>query len=67
MNGRIHKWDWKPRAELEYELCARNVIYMLLDTEEKRLYFGEAQDFVGRALLHKAVDASDRYPLTARC
>ena len=39
---------------------------MLLDTEEKRLYFGEAQDFVGRALLHKAVDASDRYPLTAR-
>jgi len=40
---------------------------MLLDTEEKRLYFGEAQDFVGRALLHKAVDASDRYPLTARC
>jgi hypothetical protein len=47
---RIHKQDWKPRAELEYELGARNVIYMLLDTKKKCLYIGEAQDLVGRLL-----------------
>ncbi len=47
---RIHKQDWKPRAELEYELGARNVIYMLLDTAEKDLYVGEAEDLVGRLL-----------------
>jgi hypothetical protein len=47
---RIHKQDWKPRAELEYKLGARNVIYMLLDSEEKRVYVGEAEDLVGRLL-----------------
>src|SRR5690242_15662261 len=36
--------------ELEYELGARKVIYMLLDTDEKRLYIGDAQDLVGRLL-----------------
>src|SRR4051794_20093922 len=33
---RIHKQDWRPRSELEYELGARNVIYMLLDTNAKK-------------------------------
>jgi hypothetical protein len=45
---RIHKQDWKPRNELEYELGARNVVYILLDTDQKRLYVGEAEDLVRR-------------------
>ena len=32
---RIHKQDWKPRSELEYEIWARSVIYMLLDTGQR--------------------------------
>src|SRR5271166_5369662 len=32
--ARIHKQDWKPRIELEFEVGAKNVIYTLLDTEE---------------------------------
>lgn len=48
-NGyRIHKQDWKPKEELEYEIGATNVIYMLADTETKQLYIGEAKDLVKR-------------------
>lgn len=46
--ARIHKQDWKAREELEYELGAQNVIYMLIDTKKKLLYIGEAQDLVKR-------------------
>ncbi|MCB2215107.1 MAG: GIY-YIG nuclease family protein [Desulfobulbaceae bacterium] len=45
---RIYKQDWKPRGELEFELGAANVIYMLADTENKLLYIGEAKDLVKR-------------------
>ncbi len=45
---RIYKQDWKPRSELEFELGATNVIYMLADTENKLIYIGEAKDLVKR-------------------
>jgi hypothetical protein len=45
---RIYKQDWKARSELEFELGAQNVIYMLIDTKEKRFYIGEAADLVKR-------------------
>jgi hypothetical protein len=45
---RIYKQSWKRRAELEFELGAQNVIYMLIDTREKRFYVGEAVDLIKR-------------------
>lgn len=45
---RIHKQDWKPKSEFEYELGAQNVVYTLIDTEKKLLYVGEAQDLIKR-------------------
>ena len=47
---RIHKQDWKPRSQLEYEIGATNVIYMLIDTKNRLLYIGEAIDLVKRLL-----------------
>jgi hypothetical protein len=47
---RIYKQNWKPKSDLEFELGAQNVIYMLIDTEEKRLYIGEAADLIKRLL-----------------
>ncbi|SRR6266436_1924647 len=47
---RIYKQDWKPRSDLEFELGATNVIYMLIDTGAKRFYVGEAADLVKRLL-----------------
>jgi hypothetical protein len=46
--ARIHKQDWKLRKELGYQLGALNVIYMLIDTKNKLLYIGEAQDLIRR-------------------
>jgi hypothetical protein len=46
--ARIHKQTWKPRKELGYEIGALNVIYMLIDTKNKLLYIGEAQDLIRR-------------------
>jgi hypothetical protein len=46
--GRIYKQDWKPRDQLEYELGAKNVVYMLIDTNNKLIYIGEAQDLKRR-------------------
>ena len=49
--NRIHKQDWKPRSDLEYELGATNVVYMLYDSKAKLFYLGEAESLVKR-LLH---------------
>jgi hypothetical protein len=49
-DGRIYKQDWKPRREVELELGARNVIYMLIDTKAKLIYIGEAEDMVKRLM-----------------
>ncbi len=48
--ARIYKQNWKPREELEYEIGALNVIYMLIDTEHKLLYIGEAQDLIKKTI-----------------
>jgi hypothetical protein len=39
---KIYKQDWKGRAECEFELGARNVVYMLMDTKARLLYIGES-------------------------
>jgi len=44
----IYKQEWKPREQLEYEIGAENVIYILADTVNKLLYVGEAVDLVKR-------------------
>jgi hypothetical protein len=44
----VYKQDWKPRGELDYEIGAYNVIYMLADTKNRLLYVGEASDLVKR-------------------
>jgi len=48
--SRIHKRDWKPRSELEFELGAKNALYTLLDSQSKIVYIGEAEDLVKRLL-----------------
>jgi len=45
---RIYKADWRARTELEFQLGAKNVIYMLADTKKQLLYIGEAIDLVKR-------------------
>lgn len=52
---RIFKQDWKPRGELEYEIGASNVIYMLVDTANCLFYIGEAKDLVKRLLQRYSV------------
>jgi hypothetical protein len=52
--ARIYKQSWKPREMLEFELGAMNVIYILIDTENRLFYVGEAEDLVKRL--------SARYP-----
>jgi hypothetical protein len=47
---RIYKQDWKPRSDLEFQLGAVNVIYMLIDTNGRKFYIGEAADLVKRLL-----------------
>lgn len=47
---RIYKQDWTPRCDLEFQLGASNVIYMLHDTTGKRYYIGEAADLIKRLL-----------------
>jgi len=44
----IKKQDWRPREEFEAEIGAENVIYMLIDTEAKLLYVGEAARLIPR-------------------
>ena len=41
---RIHKQNWRPRTNLESEIGANNVIYTLLDINNKLIYVGEAKD-----------------------
>jgi len=49
-SSRIYKQDWKLRNDLEYEIGAKNVIYKLIDTNNKLFYVGEAADLVKRLL-----------------
>jgi hypothetical protein len=59
---RIHKQDWKPRAEFETEIGATNVIYMLVDTEKRLFYVGEAERLIQRFRQgHDAIPKWDYY------
>ncbi|WP_246014599.1 GIY-YIG nuclease family protein [Geomonas oryzae] len=46
--ARIHKQDWMPRRSLPLQQGVKNVIYTLIDTQNKLLYVGEAVDLVKR-------------------
>ena len=43
-----HKQDWQPRNNLQTEIGATNVIYTLVDNDEKLIYVGEAGDLIKR-------------------
>jgi hypothetical protein len=45
---RIHKQEWKLRDQLPFEIGSTNVLYLLLDTEKKLIYVGEASDLIAR-------------------
>lgn len=45
---RIYKNRWRSRAELDFEIGANNVLYTLIDTKNKLIYFGEASNLVKR-------------------
>ena len=45
---RIYKNRWRPRAELEFELGANNVLYTLIDTKNRLVYVGEASNLIDR-------------------
>lgn len=45
---RIHKQDWKERNLLESEIGAYNVIYNLIDINNKLIYVGEALELIPR-------------------
>jgi len=45
---RVFKNDWKEREYFETEVGAKNVVYMLIDTEAKLFYIGEAKDLIKR-------------------
>jgi hypothetical protein len=45
---RIHKQDWRPRGDYRSELGADNVIYMLIDTNNKLIYVGETANLIKR-------------------
>lgn len=40
---RFVKQDWKPRLNLSNQIDAKNVIYNLIDTTNKKIYIGEAE------------------------
>jgi hypothetical protein len=59
---RIQKTDWKPRSKLKFEVCAANVLYMLVDTTNKLLYIGEAVNLVDRLKQeHSSIPRWDYY------
>ena len=41
---RFVKQDWEPRGKLKSQIDAKNVIYNLIDTKNKKIYIGEAEN-----------------------
>ena len=52
----MRKSKWKARKELDFEIGAKNVIYTLVDTKNKLLYIGEAEDLQKRVKADRKVD-----------
>ena len=44
----ITKGDWKPKSALKHQLNAKNVIYWLIDINNKQLYVGMAENLTKR-------------------
>lgn len=44
----IIKKDWRPKKDLKNELNAKNIIYNLIDTENKEIYIGETESLLER-------------------
>ncbi len=47
---RIVKSDWKEKSDLPSQIDFKNVIYNLIDTENKEVYIGEAKSLKGRVI-----------------
>jgi len=45
---RIHKQDWRPREQIDFEIGTDNALYTLIDTNNKLIYIGEANNLVKR-------------------
>jgi hypothetical protein len=45
---RFIKQDWEPRGKLKSQIDAKNVIYNLIDTVNKKIYIGEAESLIQR-------------------
>jgi hypothetical protein len=45
---RFIKQDWLPRSQLLNQIDAKNVIYNLIDTKNKKIYIGEAESLKNR-------------------
>lgn len=45
---RISKQDWKEKVELKDELEAKNVLYNLIDVNNKEVYIGETESLLNR-------------------
>ncbi|MEN8906594.1 MAG: GIY-YIG nuclease family protein, partial [Clostridiales bacterium] len=59
---RIHKQDWKNREDYKTEIGANNVVYTLIDTENKLIYVGEAIDLIKRFDQgHKVISHWNKY------
>lgn len=59
---RIYKQDWKKKEELNFEIGATNVLYLLIDTHNKLLYAGEAKDLISRLNQpHSSIPEWDHY------
>ena len=45
---RIAKSNWKPKSALKNQIDAKNVIYNLIDNNNKEIYIGEAESLLNR-------------------
>jgi hypothetical protein len=59
---RIYKNKWKPRAEVDFELGANNVLYTLIDTKNRLIYIGEAATLGDRLRqVHSSIPEWDHF------
>jgi hypothetical protein len=59
---RFIKQDWLPKSKLSSQIDAKNVIYNLIDTKNKKIYIGEAESLNNRLKpIRKEIEEWDFY------
>ncbi|WP_299755368.1 hypothetical protein [uncultured Pontibacter sp.] len=59
---RITKGDWRRREELKNQICNNNVIYNLIDTQNKQIYIGETESLLKRLSINRSeIEGWDYY------